>query len=110
MKILSIGNSFSQDAQRYLQRLAKHEGKNFKTVNLYIGGCPLHKHYVNMLNNSDHYEFEFNGEKTGLNVSISQALASDEWDVVTLQQASTLSGKPDSYSPYIQELAAYVRK
>ena len=37
MKILSIGNSFSQDAQRYLHALAKADGENFKTVNLYIG-------------------------------------------------------------------------
>ena len=39
MKILSIGNSFSQDAQRYLYRLAKKAGDTFKTVNLDIGGC-----------------------------------------------------------------------
>ncbi len=34
MKILSIGNSFSQDAQRYLHALAKVEGVDLKTVNL----------------------------------------------------------------------------
>lgn len=49
MKILSIGNSFSQDAQRYLHRLAKHEGVQLKTVNLYIGGCSLQRHYENIL-------------------------------------------------------------
>ena len=48
MKILSIGNSFSQDAQRYLHRLAKNEGVDMKTVNLYIGGCPLRSHYLNI--------------------------------------------------------------
>lgn len=110
MKILSIGNSFSQDAQKYLQRLAKKDGTNLKTVNLYIGGCSLRTHYLNMLSDNATYEFEFNGMGTGLKTSISQALSSDDWDVVTLQQASHFSPKRETYSPYIEELAAYVRK
>ncbi len=110
MKILSIGNSFSQDAHRYLHRLAKHNGTNLKTVNLYISGCPLRTHYLNMLEDKDNYLFEFNGENTGLNVSIKHLLKNDDWDIVTLQQASPLSGKQESYSPYIEELAQYVKK
>ncbi len=110
MKILSIGNSFSQDAQRYLHRLAKHDGVNLKTVNLYIGGCSLQRHYINMLDNNADYNFEFNGENTGIKVSIKQALASDDWDVITLQQASHFSGRYETYSPYIEKLAEFVRK
>ena len=110
MKILSIGNSFSQDAQRYLHRLALNEGIQMKTVNLYIGGCSLRRHYLNMLDDNAAYDFQFNGESTGLKVSIHQALVSDNWDYITLQQASHESAKPDSYTPYIEALAAYVRK
>lgn len=110
MKILSIGNSFSQDAQRYLHRLALKEGVQMKTVNLYIGGCSLRRHYLNMLDDNAAYDFQFNGESTGLKVSIRQALVSDNWDCITLQQASVDSAKPDTYTPYIEALAAYVRK
>ena len=110
MKILSIGNSFSQDAQRYLHRLAKQDGVNLKAVNLYIPGCSLQRHYLNMLDDNVAYDFEFNGEGTGLKVSIRQALVSDDWDVITLQQASPFSGRYETYSPYIEALAAYVRK
>ena len=110
MKILSIGNSFSQDAQRYLHRLAKHENVAMKTVNLVIGGCPLRKHYLNMLDDNANYQLEFNGESTGFTVSIRQALVSDEWDVITLQQASALSWNYDSYQPYLNELVAYIKK
>ena len=110
MKILSIGNSFSQDAQRYLHRLAGHNGENWKTVNLYIGGCSLRRHYLNMLDDNAAYAFEFNGEPTGIKVSIRQALASDNWDYITLQQASSLSGDYDTYTPYIEALAEYIRK
>ena len=110
MKVLSIGNSFSQDAHRYLHELAKHNGEQLKSVNLYIGGCSLRTHYINMLEDKPSYVFEFNGQNTGLLVSIKQALISDEWDVVTLQQASIHSVKYDSFSPYIEALADYVRK
>lgn len=110
MKILSIGNSLSQDAQRYLHTLAKQEGVNLRAVNLYIGGCPLRKHYLNMLDDNAYYDYEFNGEKTGLKVSIRQALVSDDWDYVTLQQGSLVSDKLETYTPYLQALAEYVKK
>lgn len=110
MKVLSIGNSFSCDAQRYLHRIAKKEGVNIKAVNLSIGGCPLRTHYVNVLQDNANYGLVFNGEETGFKVSIAQALVSDDWDVVTLQQASQHSAKYETYSPYIETLAEYVRK
>ncbi|MBQ7384104.1 MAG: DUF4886 domain-containing protein [Clostridia bacterium] len=110
MKILSIGNSFSQDAQRYLHGIAKADGTKIKSVNLYIGGCSLRRHYINMLDNNADYDFEFNGEKTGIKVSIAQALASDEWDFVTLQQQSAQSTRYETFSPYLEALADTVRK
>lgn len=110
IKILSIGNSFSQDAQRYLYQVAKNRGDQIKTANLYIGGCSLETHYENMRYNKANYLFEFNGKSTGLMVSISQALLSDEWDVVTFQQASRFSGEYQTYQPYLTELVNYVKK
>lgn len=110
MKILSIGNSFSRDAQRYLHGIAKQEGVTFKTANLYIGGCSLRTHYLNILEDRAAYELDFNGQPTGFKVSIRQALASDDWDVITLQQASHYSGDLSTYIPYIEALADYVRK
>ena len=110
IKILSIGNSFSEDAQRYLYELAANDGTQMKTVNLYIGGCTLRTHYINMLEDRAAYDFQFNGKNTGIKVSIKQALISDEWDFVTLQQASPSSTRYETFTPYISELAAYVRK
>lgn len=110
MKVLSIGNSFSQDAQRYLHRIAKKDGTELRTVNLMIGGCSLRTHYVNMLQDNANYGLGVNGEDTSFRVSIAQALASEEWDVVTLQQASPLSPDYESYVPYIERLAEYVRQ
>ena len=105
MKILSIGNSFSTDAQRYLNRISRLNSCQIKSVNLYIGGCPLRRHYFNVLENEKAYDFQFNGESTGLLVSIKDALKSDAWDYVTLQQASTYSPIWESYEPYLETIA-----
>lgn len=108
-KVLSIGNSFSQDAQRYLHKVAENEGVAMKCVNLYIGGCSLRRHYLNMLDDKSDYSFEFNGNATGITVSIKQALVSDEWDYVTLQQVSREAPFFETYLPYLEKLAEYVR-
>ena len=110
MKILSIGNSFSQDATRYLHGLAKSQGERLKVVNLYIGGCSLKMHYYHMLEHDPAYLFEFNGESTRINVSIKQALMSDDWDYITLQQVSHHSNHYETYQPYRNQLAEFVRK
>ena len=110
MRLLSIGNSFSQDAQRYLHAMAAEAGVELETVNLYIGGCPLRTHYLNMLDDTQAYDFQFNGESTGLKVSIKQALTSDSWDYVTFQQASGFSARFETYQPYLEALSAYVKK
>ena len=80
-----------------------------KTVNLMIGGCPLSRHFIHMENGDAAYGFEFNGHSTGIQVSIRQALQSDMWDVVTLQQVSHLSPQYETFQPYLNRLAGYVR-
>ena len=110
MNILAIGNSFSTDAMRYLHRIARADGVQLNTTNLYIGGCPLERHFRNMLTGNASYELQCNGEATGFFVSLDQALLNRAWDVITIQQASPFSPKADSYEPYGQELVAHVRK
>ena len=65
MKILSIGNSFSEDAQRYLKLIAGANGRELTCVNLYIGGCSLKRHYINLIDNEKSYHYQFGGENTG---------------------------------------------
>ncbi len=109
MNVLSIGNSFSQDAQRYLYEIAKSEKETINSFNLYIGGCPLSRHYRNMLSDNKEYTLEMNGKSTGFNVSLKEALLNREWDIVTVQQVSNLSCDYNSYQPYLDKLCEYVR-
>lgn len=109
MNILAIGNSFSQDATRYLHGVARADGVALEVVNLYIGGCSLERHYRNMMADARAYELQYNGERTGFFVSLKEALSNRRWDVITLQQASPASFDKESYFPYITALAEYVR-
>ena len=112
MKVLFVGNSFSRDTIQHLGNIAKNVGiSDFRFANLYIGGCPLEKHFRNALGDVKAYSFDFNGAVVpGLLVSIKEALLFDSWDFVTLQQASHFSARFETYEPYLSELAAYVRK
>ena len=109
MNILSIGNSFSQDAQRYLHRIARADKVELNTFNLYIGGCPLSLHYQNMLSEERRYTLEMNGSSTGFYVSLKEGLLNREWDVVTIQQVSTQSPYYDTYQPYLEKIVEYIR-
>ncbi len=110
MNVLAIGNSFSQDAMRYLHKIAAADGVDITTVNLMIGGCSLFTHYKNMLTDEKKYRLEHNGEDTGFYVSLKEALLNREWDVVTMQQVSTKSTNCETFQPYLDELSEYVKK
>lgn len=110
ISVLAIGNSFSQDSMRYLHGIAKADGVELTAVNLMIGGCPMSRHYKNMLTGERAYSLEYNGEATGFCVSLKEALLSRDWDFITLQQVSSKSPDYETYQPYLDELAAYIRR
>ncbi len=110
MKVLAIGNSFSVDAFDMLHAVAKSAGVDMKAATLFIGGCPLERHAANVKSDAHDYWYYLNGEKIREDASVKEALAEDEWDVVTVQQASHYSGISLTYEPYGRELIDYVKK
>lgn len=109
MKILCIGNSFSQDAVSYLSRTAENRGIVIYTENLFIGGCSLERHYNNMISGEKAYELQINGESTNISISLHEALEKEKWDIITVQQASHFSAFYDTYQPFLSELVSFVR-
>ena len=93
LKILCIGNSFGSDSQRYLWGTARADGKDIKAVNLYIGGCSLYRHYRNMLSGEAVYNYEINGHRTDLMVSLGHVLLMEEWDIIYTQQPGKRGGR-----------------
>ena len=107
IRILAVGNSFSQDALAYLHDIAQSGGINVLAANLYVGGCSLETHHANMLSQEKAYIFEINGISTGEIVSLDQALSYDKWDYLTFQQASHDSGLQETLFPYLSDLISY---
>ena len=110
MNILAIGNSFSHDATRYLHRIARADGFDLEVTNLFIGGCSIERHFRNMLSEGEVYGLVSNGEITGFNVSLKEALLNRNWDYITIQQASHFSFDYSTYQPYLNELCVYIKK
>ena len=110
LNVLSIGNSFSQDAQTYLHQVARAEKESIFCVNLCIGGCSLERHFRNIMGDKRDYEIQVCGKSSGFYTSVKEALLSRKWDVITIQQASHFSMDFSTYVPYLEEVAAYIRK
>ena len=88
MKILFIGNSFSSDLTKYLQKVS---GGELYVRNLYIGGCSLEMHAKNIAEASEEYDYCIDAEATR-KISVNEALTLEAWDVISVQQVSGFSG------------------
>jgi hypothetical protein len=102
IRILAIGNSFSQDAiEQNLYELAAAEHIPLIIGNMYIGGCTLARHLHNADKNLPAYAYRkiVGGVKTEKkDVRLEEALKDEDWDYISLQQASGVSGLYDTYA------------
>ena len=109
LKILAIGNSFSEDATAYLHQISNAGGKDMFVNNMHIGGCSLERHINELESNSSAYTLAINGQNVRSAILLEELKAYD-WDIVTIQQASHFSGVWDSYEPYISKLVACIKE
>ena len=110
MKVLCVGNSFSEDASRYLHQIARADKVDINVSNLMIGGCFFYKHFRNFMSDAKDYTLGFDGASTSVRVTMTEVLLSNEWDYVTIQQASALSPDYNTYQPYADALCDHVRE
>lgn len=113
LKVLAIGNSFSEDAiEHYLYGLANAAGEEIVIGNLYIGGAELALHLENATNNENSYSYRkinLSGNKTtSADVALSTALADENWDYISFQQVSQESGKYETFVESLPALYEYV--
>ena len=112
LKVLAIGNSFSEDAvEQNLYEIAAAAGKDIIIGNMYIGGCTIDRHLECI--EGDKPEYRYRKIKDGQmsekwNFKLSDAITDEEWDIVSVQQASGYSGLPESYAR-LGELCEWVR-
>lgn len=113
LRILAIGNSFSVNAvEQNLHAIADRDGYCAIIGNMYIGGCSVERHVENLRSDAKAYSYRkincYDVKTVKGGVSLSEALADEQWDVVTFQQASHFSGLQETYEPFLTELINYV--
>ena len=111
MNLLFIGNSFSVDVSTYIHQMAESAGKEINVYVLHIGGCPIVRHYKNIISGEKEYEFYENGGKNPINwCDIHYGINFKKWDYISFQQVSSYSGDPNSFFPELPLLMDEVRK
>ena len=117
IKILAIGNSYSNNAMCYMFDLLVQLGvnqSNIKLVSAYIGGGSLNMHAISAKDNTlsyDRYQFFAKGgySNRGNNTyKLEELIKEDKWDIITLQQASDNSGRHLTYNEDLDYLISYV--
>lgn len=108
VRILTIGNSFTHNATEYLDDIVAAAGHKLTHKMLSIGGSPLELHATKAMafeNDPDVKSAQYTGGE-----SLQQALQSEPWDFVTIQQASIKSHDIQTYRPFAQQLAAIIHR
>ncbi len=101
LKVLAIGNSFSVDAMEHLALVAKAAGiEEIVLGNMYIGGCSIQTHVANINQNAAAYTYYKNtgdGWEEKANERLSNVIIDEDWDIITIQQVSQDSGRPETF-------------
>jgi len=112
LKVLAIGNSFSDDATSYIKQMAIADNVDLRVANAFIGGCSFERHYNNITNGTTDYRFTYYTPEETFKfsaTSLEQCLKAADWDIITVQQVSSLSGKYNTYFPFAPELISYIK-
>lgn len=114
IRILGIGNSFTEDAtQNFLHELATAAGHRVIVAHLFIGGASLEDHLSNATNNQAQYEYrkiDENGVYTNTTgKTIAEVVAGERWDFISFQEQSSRSGILSYYSQSLPGLVSYVK-
>lgn len=112
IRILAIGNSFSQDTVFYLHSIAKSANMNIVVGNLYNSGCSLERHCTYAANNNKaytYYKWSTGDMETYEDNTMKNVLLDEKWDYITLQQSSAESGIYSTYQPYLNDLITYIK-
>ena len=114
LKVLAIGNSFSNNTTDYLYQIAAAHGATDITLGrLYIGGCSLQRHANNI--ETEGREYTYYKNTTGVwekfeAVTMLYGLQDEAWDIITLQQSSGNSGIVNTYNAPLDTVVNFVQE
>ena len=112
LRILLIGNSFTDDVTEYIGEIVQNSGIDEKTCCVYRvtqGGSQLQT-WRDKYKNNAHVSLE---KRAGLfSMDITEGTLKEilhqQWDVVSLQQLSNYSDDITTFTPYLEDLLSYI--
>ena len=112
IRILAIGNSFSDDAvEETLWSLFHAAGIPVVIGNLSAPGSYLAHHWNRSQSGEATYRYYKQSRRREIvqkGVSLLEGVTDEPWDFISLQQASDLSGMYDTYFPYLPDLMTWL--
>lgn len=108
VRLFTVGNSFSQNATKHLASIATAAGDKLIQGRAVIGGSSPEIHWTKI----EKYEKDPR-DPAGLYTakqSLKAMLAADQWDYVTIQQASIKSHDLANYRPHAKLLHDYIKQ
>ena len=98
-KVLTIGNSFSENASIYATEIARAQGYDLTFAYLKLSSGTIDQHWQNAQTNNGVYKFTYTDSAGRHNIknegaggaTIQEALEYMDWDIIVLQQGSTAS-------------------
>lgn len=107
LNVLTIGNSFTDSLAVFWQDVVESAGCSLHFERANHGGCELHRHW----------DYITNEEKDGVyrmyqnyTAKMREILAREQWDIVTIQQASHFSWRAETQQPFAGYICDYVKK
>jgi len=108
LKVLTIGNSFTDSLNRYFKSVVESvNGCTLLFDRANHGGCELHRHWSYISNEEADNVYRMYQNYT---CKMREVLAREQWDIVTIQQASHFSWRPETYQPFAGLICDYIRK
>ena len=113
VRVLAIGNSFSQDAvEQYLWELANEAGIKMVIGNAYRGGQGFQSHWIDVTeaNNTFEYRKVVDGRRSNRpRTALADIIKDEPWQYITFQQVSQESGLTATFEPYLTYLIEYTQ-
>ena len=107
LNVLTIGNSFTESLKAFFPDVVTSvPGCELHLEGANHGGCELERHWKYISCEESDGVFSMYQDRRW---KLREILAREKWDIVSIQQASHYSWRPETYQPYAKNIVEYVR-
>ncbi|HEY3331781.1 MAG TPA: DUF4886 domain-containing protein [Capsulimonadaceae bacterium] len=115
LRLLTVGNSFAENAGHYMAGIASAAGYNLVLYRANIGGASMERHWTHVALHEKQADDPkgtpfINPATKKKEWGLKEALESAPWDYVTIQQASINSFDSKSYQPFAKNLYDFIKQ